>query len=69
LTAIGLVVGLVLSAALAKVLASVFMGVAIVDSVAFIAVAALLAGVAMLASWIPARRAASIDPMIALRAE
>jgi predicted permease len=69
LTAIGLGVGLGLSALLAKVLSSVFLGVTAIDSLAFVGVAALLAGIAGLASWIPARRAARVDPMVALRAE
>jgi ABC-type antimicrobial peptide transport system permease subunit len=69
LTMIGLGVGLALSAVLAKLLSATFMGVSAVDSLAFVGVAALLAGVAGVASWIPARRAAGVDPMVALRAE
>jgi putative ABC transport system permease protein len=69
LTAFGLGVGLALSAALAKVLSSAFMGVSAIDSLAFVGVALLLAGIAALASWIPARRAAAVDPMVALRTE
>jgi putative ABC transport system permease protein len=69
LTMIGLAVGLGLSALLAKVLSAVFLGVSAIDSIAFVGVTALLAGIAGLASWIPARRAAGVDPMVALRAD
>jgi len=69
LTAIGITVGLGLSLVLAKVLSSVFLGLAAADGLAFIGVAALLGGIAGIASWIPARRAATVDPMTALRAE
>lgn len=69
LTTIGLAVGLGLSALLAKVLSSVFLGVSAIDSLAFVGVAVLLGGIAGMASWVPARRAAGVDPMIALRAE
>jgi predicted permease len=69
LTAIGIAVGLGLSLGLAKLLASIFVGLSAVDALAFLGVAALLAGIAGAASWIPARRAATVDPMTALRAE
>jgi ABC-type antimicrobial peptide transport system permease subunit len=69
LTTIGVVVGLALSAGVAKLLSSVFLGISATDVLPFTAVTVLLAGVATLASWIPARRAARVDPMEALRTE
>jgi putative ABC transport system permease protein len=69
LTVAGVGVGLALAAVAVKALSSAFLGVRIVDGLAFVAVAAVLAAVAAAASWIPARRAASVDPMVALRSE
>jgi predicted permease len=69
LAAIGIGVGIVLAAAAAKLLASLFLGLAVTDVLPFVAVAALLTASVLLASWIPARRAARVDPMTALRAD
>jgi putative ABC transport system permease protein len=69
LAIVGLMIGIALSAALARVLASAFVGVASTSVATFGAIAALVVAVAMLASWIPARRAAAVDPMVALRSE
>ena len=66
----GLVAGVLMAAGIAKLLSSaVFFGVEPMDAVAFIAVASLLGGVAMIASWLPARRAARVSPTVALRSE
>jgi predicted permease len=68
-TMLGVAIGLALSVGVARLLASVFLGVTPGDSVAFGGVAALLIAVATLACWVPARRAAKVDPMRALRHE
>ncbi len=69
LTAAGIVIGLLASFALTRLMRGLLFGVSATDSLTFILVAALLAFVALLACWIPARRATKIDPMIALRGE
>jgi predicted permease len=69
LTAIGLAVGLVAAAALMRVLSSLLFGVKPFDPLTYLAVIAGLGGVALLATWLPARQATRIDPMSALRAE
>ena len=66
---IGAVVGLALCVVATRVLAVVLFGVSTLDAAAFLGVPALLLGVALVASYIPARRAVRIDPLIALRAE
>jgi predicted permease len=69
LTAIGLGVGLLLAAGVGQLLRSQIFGVSPLDPMTFVAVTALLAAVAFLAAWVPARRAARVDPIIALQAE
>jgi ABC-type antimicrobial peptide transport system permease subunit len=69
LVLIGLGLGLAASFAVTRVLSGVLYGVQPTDLLTFSGVALLLAGVAFLASYLPARRAASIDPMQALRTE
>ncbi len=69
LTALGLGIGLVGGALATRLLATLLFGVGPLDPATFIAVALLLGGVALLASWLPARRAARVDPIIALRSE
>jgi predicted permease len=69
LALIGVAIGIALSAIVAKVLASAFLGIGVTDAVPFAGGAVVLGSAAILASWIPARRAARVDPMAALRSE
>jgi predicted permease len=69
LAAFGIAAGLTGAAALTRVLASLLFGVSATDAVTFSAVAVALAAVAMLGAYIPARRAAKVDPIVALREE
>jgi putative ABC transport system permease protein len=67
LTLVGLLVGLVGAGALAGTVASLLHGVSPFDPLTFIAVPVLLAAVAILACYLPARRAAKIDPIVAMK--
>ncbi len=69
LVAIGGGLGITAALATARVLRAYLFGVSSTDPVTFIAVALLLAAVALFACWLPARRAARVDPMQALRYE
>ena len=65
----GVALGLIAAAGLTRFLAGLLFAVSPLDATIFVAVAALLAAVALLASYVPARRATAVDPMQALRAE
>jgi ABC-type antimicrobial peptide transport system permease subunit len=69
LTLIAVMLGLPAALAVAKFSTSILYGVHPYDQVTFVAMPLFLAAVALLACWIPARRAARVDPMIALRCE
>jgi putative ABC transport system permease protein len=68
LTAAGIALGLLASLALTRVLSALLFGVGPMDPATYAAVITGLAAVALLATWVPARRASRIDPLVALRA-
>src|SRR6185503_3691758 len=69
LAAVGVVIGLLLALALAQVLSSLLIGISGYDVTTFIVVPALLSAVALVACYLPARRATKVDPLVALRYE
>ena len=69
LALVGVAAGLVGALALAGIMRSLLFGVGAQDPFTFGGVALMLAAAATIASWLPARRAAKVDPMVALRAE
>ena len=69
LAALGIALGLVCALALSRTLVSFLYGVQPADPATFVAVALLLCAVALLACYLPARRAMRVDPTVALRYE
>jgi ABC-type antimicrobial peptide transport system permease subunit len=69
LAAIGMALGVVASWIVARSLSGLLFGVTASDPVTFLGMLVILAAVAMLAGYLPARRASRIDPLVALRAE
>ncbi|MBO0862394.1 MAG: ABC transporter permease [Chloracidobacterium sp.] len=68
-TSLGVVIGLATSFGLTRLIKSFLVGIGPTDATTFISVALFLAAVALVACWIPARRATRVDPMTALRTE
>ena len=68
-TAVGVVIGVAGSLVLTRTMQSLLFGVSATDPLTLVEVVILLAAVSCLASWIPARRATKVDPLVALRYE
>jgi putative ABC transport system permease protein len=69
LTGIGIACGVLASVILTRYLSSLLFGIGTTDPLTFVVVILFLTGVALLACFVPARRAAKTDPIIALRYE
>ena len=69
LSAAGIILGVVAAIALTRVMASLLVGVSATDPITFATMAIVFAIVATFAAWIPARRAAGLNPNVALRDE
>jgi predicted permease len=65
----GIVIGIVASAGISRLMAATLFGLNPMDAVSFSGVSLLLGAIALLATWLPARRATEVDPMVALRYE
>jgi ABC-type antimicrobial peptide transport system permease subunit len=65
----GIVIGVVLAAGVAHLLKGLLLGVSPFDPLTYAAVTGLLVAICLVASFVPARRATTVDPLVALRAE
>jgi ABC-type antimicrobial peptide transport system permease subunit len=69
LTGLGVLIGLIGAAAATQAIVTLLFGVSRLDPITYLGVIALLAAVSAIASWVPAWRAARVDPSVTLRAE
>ncbi len=69
LTAIGITTGIAIAFGLTRVMSAFLFGVSPLDPITYVAVSAVLATMTLLATYLPARRASRVDPVVALRAE
>ena len=69
LTAVGIAAGLLAAFALTRLMTAMLVGVKATDPVTFVSMALLFLLIGLIASWLPARRAAALDPVLALREE
>jgi putative ABC transport system permease protein len=65
----GVLIGIIVSAGVSRALSATLFGLSVLDPVSFAGVSLLLIAIALLATWLPARRATQVDPMVALRYE
>jgi ABC-type antimicrobial peptide transport system permease subunit len=69
LTGVGILLGTIVSLATSRLISALLFGVAPTDPVTYAGVSIALAAVALLATWLPARRASQVEPLVALRYE
>ncbi len=65
----GMIIGVAASAGVSRLMAATLFGLSPLDAVSFLGVSLLLGAIALLATWLPARRTTHVDPMVALRYE
>jgi putative ABC transport system permease protein len=66
---LGVLAGVLAAVALTRYIPTLLFGVGRLDATAYAAMAAVMLGVALIASYVPARRASRVDPLVALRSE
>jgi putative ABC transport system permease protein len=69
LSSLGIVAGLVAAFAVTRVMSSMVVGVGVTDPITYVSMVALFLTIAIISCWVPARRAAGLDPNAALREE